>query len=584
MGLSVLHIKSEVECHVYLFDEEKGIAHAGTYFNIDVRKGEQDLLFVSTDDETVRYRLLYDVAENDSDYRITITKSQFKHYSPEILAEINKAEQGDIQAQFNIGERYYYGDGIEENHEEAVKWYRKAAEQGYAIAQCNIGYCYGNGDGVEKNYEEAVKWYRKAAEQGDADAQTNLGVCYKNGDGVEKNYDEAVKWYRKAAEQGFARAQTNLGYCYYKGNGVEQNYEEVVKWYRKAAEQGNDVAQVNLGYCYNKGNGVDQNDKEAVKWWRKAAEQGNDVAQKNLGVCYEIGYGVEKNDEEAVKWFHKAAEQGNDEAIKGLDRIKNCNNGQNRVSNTQSLQEIIDNAINRLKSKNLCSWDDYKDHIPDNGRGKIKTDMQAYCYLAAYGNSHKKKLDYLFETYWNRLNITQDFEVFDYGCGQGLAAISLLENLDINVLHYLKRITLIDRSPFILSIAERYTRDIINSIKNRYELSINYNIRTISDSLPTSNETFNHPSVKSPISIHLFSNVLDMQFIDLNKMAYAVKHCGSNLHYVLATHPGTDNVDPNGERMTKFFKLLPNSEVDDTNKGITDEGIEWSHLIGFAKF
>ena len=325
---------------------------------------------------------------------------------------------------------------------------------------------------------------------------------------------------------------------------------------------------------------MEQNREEAAKWFREAAEQGNAIAQFCLGYCK----GIEKNYEEAVKWYRKAAEQGNDDAKKALDRITNCNNGQNKVSNIQSLQEIIDNAINRLKSKNLYSWDDYKDHIPDNGRGQIKTDMQADCYLAAYGNSHKKKLDYLFETYWNRLNITQDFEVFDYGCGQGLATISLLENLDINVLHYLKRITLIDRSPLILNIAERYTRDIINSIMNRYEISIDYNIRTISASLPTANETFNHPSVKSPISIHLFSNVLDMQFIDLNKMAYAVKHCGSNLHYVLATHPGTYNVDPNGERMTKFFKLLPNSEVDDTNKGITNEGIEWSHLIGFAKF
>ena len=48
MGTSVLHIKTEVECRVYLFDEEKGIAKPGTYFNLEVRKGEQDLLFVRT--------------------------------------------------------------------------------------------------------------------------------------------------------------------------------------------------------------------------------------------------------------------------------------------------------------------------------------------------------------------------------------------------------------------------------------------------------------------------------------------------------------------------------------------------------
>ena len=41
MGTSVLHIKTEVECRVYLFDEEKGIAKPGTYFNIEGVTEEQ---------------------------------------------------------------------------------------------------------------------------------------------------------------------------------------------------------------------------------------------------------------------------------------------------------------------------------------------------------------------------------------------------------------------------------------------------------------------------------------------------------------------------------------------------------------
>ncbi len=41
-----------------------------------------------------------------------------------------------------------------------------AAEQGDAQAQLNLGVCYWNGNGVAKDYAEAVKWFRKAAEQG----------------------------------------------------------------------------------------------------------------------------------------------------------------------------------------------------------------------------------------------------------------------------------------------------------------------------------------------------------------------------------------------------------------------------------
>src|ERR1039458_8593653 len=108
--------------------------------------------------------------------------------------------------------------------------YKAKAEQGNAEAQFNLGFCYDDGRGVAKNYAKAAKWYRKAAEQNFAPAQFNLGCCYDKGQGVRKNKVEAVKWYRKAAEQNYAPAQSNLGYCYDNGRGVASDYVEAVKW------------------------------------------------------------------------------------------------------------------------------------------------------------------------------------------------------------------------------------------------------------------------------------------------------------------------------------------------------------------
>ena len=73
------------------------------------------------------------------------------------------------------------------------------AEQGDADAQCNLGVCYQYGTGVEKDEQKAVEWYKKAAEQRYANAQYSLGVCYNNGTGVEKDEQKAVEWYKKAA-------------------------------------------------------------------------------------------------------------------------------------------------------------------------------------------------------------------------------------------------------------------------------------------------------------------------------------------------------------------------------------------------
>ena len=190
------------------------------------------------------------------------------------------AEQGHVDAQFNLGCMYENGRGVKQDYSEAVRWYRMAAEQGYADAQHNIGYMYENGEGVQQDYGGAVRWYRLAANQEDTSTQLNLGVMYENDRGVKQDYDEAVRWYRMAAEQGHDAGQCNLGFMFENGEGVKQDFREASRWYRKAADQGHARAQFNLGDLYEQGQGVEQNYGEAVRWYRKAAEQGNSGAEE----------------------------------------------------------------------------------------------------------------------------------------------------------------------------------------------------------------------------------------------------------------------------------------------------------------
>jgi len=70
----------------------------------------------------------------------------------------------------------------------AVEEWLPIAEQGNADAQYNLGIMYDNGYGVPQDYAEAVRWYRLAAEQGYAKAQFVLGVMYDNGRGVPQDY------------------------------------------------------------------------------------------------------------------------------------------------------------------------------------------------------------------------------------------------------------------------------------------------------------------------------------------------------------------------------------------------------------
>lgn len=87
----------------------------------------------------------------------------------------------DVEVWCDLGRMYDEGYGTEQNDEQAVYWFRKAAEQGDSMGQCKLGLMYADGKGVTQNYEEAVKWLRLAAEQGIADAQQTLELIYANG-------------------------------------------------------------------------------------------------------------------------------------------------------------------------------------------------------------------------------------------------------------------------------------------------------------------------------------------------------------------------------------------------------------------
>jgi TPR repeat protein len=116
-----------------------------------------------------------------------------------------------------------------------LRLYRPLADQGDAEAQFNLGTMYDYGRGVPQDYAEAVTWYRKAADQGDADAQNNLGKMYFNGHGVPQDYNAALKWYRKSADQGRGSGQNNLGKMYFTGHGVPQDYVQAHMWFNLAA-------------------------------------------------------------------------------------------------------------------------------------------------------------------------------------------------------------------------------------------------------------------------------------------------------------------------------------------------------------
>ena len=110
------------------------------------------------------------------------------------------------------------------------------AEQGDAEAQYDLGIMYANGQGAPKDYKKSAKWFCEAAEQGHVEAQAWLGRMYILGKGVTQDDKKAARWSRKAAERGHAGAQALLGEIYASAP-ILPDYEEAYFWLSLAATE-----------------------------------------------------------------------------------------------------------------------------------------------------------------------------------------------------------------------------------------------------------------------------------------------------------------------------------------------------------
>ncbi len=122
----------------------------------------------------------------------------------------NQANAGDVKAMYEIGKRHADGDGLPQDIDLAVTWYRKAADCNYLDALFSLATCYAFGQGVSQDYGQAIPWYQKAAEQGHPDSQYMLAMSHQYGLNDTQDMSTARNWYEKAAAQGHYKSELAL--------------------------------------------------------------------------------------------------------------------------------------------------------------------------------------------------------------------------------------------------------------------------------------------------------------------------------------------------------------------------------------
>jgi hypothetical protein len=157
------------------------------------------------------------------------------------------ADAGLFAAMAPLGRMYRNGIGTPVDTEKALSFFKLGAENGDADAQDQLGFELATGEIATKNYEEARKWLLKSFEAGNHFRSAYLlGLMHANGWGGNIDFAKAFDYYKIAAENEHSSAQNNLGVMFRNGSGVVTDFDQAIYWYKKGAENGSDSAKTNL--------------------------------------------------------------------------------------------------------------------------------------------------------------------------------------------------------------------------------------------------------------------------------------------------------------------------------------------------
>ena len=265
---------------------------------------------------------------------------------------LDLAQQGDPDAQYNLGFMYETGFSVTKDNGKAAHWYEAAAEKKHVLAQMRLGLMYLAGAGVKQSEIQAAKWLSAASELSNklaagvneqllgttglelplnksVVADKLLGVSAKDEKAALALLSSTVQAARALQVSDLAKRDLQLA----KGKGIKSAMEQdthvefgldaqgrrTIKWYQSNAERGSASAQFQLAKYYELGIEVPVDMQEAVRWYRSAAEQGYPEAQFYFAMLNYYGIGVDHDEFVAQSLIQAAAQQGHAAAQQALD-------------------------------------------------------------------------------------------------------------------------------------------------------------------------------------------------------------------------------------------------------------------------
>lgn len=261
-----------------------------------------------------------------------------KSYSEEIKALIEKAKDGDCDAQCLLAGHYLEGSaGLEQSFAEALKWFTQAASKDDVQAQYFLGKMYLEGLGVPQDDVEAYRWFALAANNRYIYTRDEFGTYTSMALNMEKNqYIELAEerlvalrltmdaeqiaaarrdvnqWYGVKADNGDPDAQVWLADKYFAGEGLPQDYVKAYQWYKIAQN----------GFYFIKNHGCDQTLAASAETNIKLVEDKLKKLEKFIDLEQ-----LKQGSFLLANWYKKAAKRGVPSAERAMEGWDNAEKG-----------------------------------------------------------------------------------------------------------------------------------------------------------------------------------------------------------------------------------------------------------------
>ena len=172
----------------------------------------------------------------------------------------------------------------------------------------------------------------------------------------------------------------------------------------------------------------------------------------------------------------------------------------------------------------------------------LDSDAQMKCYLYSFGKMHQAKIYRALSCISPSTYTSDGFDIVDWGCGQGLATICFFDYLrEHNIENKVQKITLIEPSSAALERATIHVRAYVND---------NIPISCIDQYL--NDVTQGEIAGDSPVTIHFFSNILDIDSIDLKSLAEKVGSNVNGQHLFFCISP----MNSGNRRIDRFYEYF----------------------------